>query len=84
MNIQTARGIINMQNARIKTLHGTRFIHGRYEYEVRYEGGFATFVSLWRRELGKRNFKYFRGEGCYDCIGAASALAKLQKLLPAV
>ena len=82
MNIKTAYGIINMQTARIKTLHGKRFIHKGYEYEVRYEGGFAAFVALYRRELGKRNFKFYKGEGCYDCLGAATAWDKLQKLLP--
>lgn len=82
MNINTARGIIKMQNARIKTLHGKRFTHKGYEYEVRYEGGFATFVTLYRREIGKRNFKFYKGEGCYDCIGAATAWDKLMALLP--
>ena len=82
MNIKTAYGIITMQNERIRTLHGKRFTHKGYEYEIRYEGGFASFVSLYRRQVGKRNFKYFNGEGCYDCIGAATALDKLMKLLP--
>lgn len=82
MNVNTAYAIVGMQNARIRTLHGKRFIHKGYEYEIRYEGGFATFVSLYRREVGKRNFKYFKGDGCYDCIGAATAWEKLQKLLP--
>ncbi len=83
MNIKTAYGIVAMQNARVRTLNGLRFTHKGYEYEIRYEGGFSLFVSLYRREIGKRNFKYYKGRGCYDCIGAATALEKLQALLPA-
>ena len=82
MRIETARGIIGLQNARIRTLNKKRFEHKGYEYEIRYEGGFAAFVSLYRREIGKRNFKYFNGTGCYECIGAADAFKKLQQLLP--
>lgn len=82
MNIRIAQAIVSGQNERIRTLNGKRFTHGRYEYEIRYEGGFACFVSLWRREIGRRNFKYFKGDGCYDCMGAATAWEKLSKLLP--
>ena len=82
MDISIARVIVASQNKRISKLDGQRFIHKGYEYEIRYEGGFATFVALYRREVGRRNFKYFKGEGCYDCYGAATALEKLQKLLP--
>ena len=49
MRIETARGIIALQNARIRTLNKKRFEHKGYEYEIRYEGGFAVFVSLHRR-----------------------------------
>ena len=83
MDIKTAYGIVNAQNARVRTLHGKRFKYNGYEYEVRYEGGFSLFVSLYRREIGKRNFKYYKGRGCYDCIGAATAWEKLMTLLPA-
>lgn len=82
MSITTARTVIGLQNQRIKSLHGLRFKHKGYEYEVRYEGGFATFVSLYRREIGKRNFKWFNGEGCYDCWTAKQAWEKLTKKLP--
>lgn len=82
MNIKTAYGIVAMQNERIRSLNGKRFTHKGYEYEIRWEGGLTAFVSLYRREIGERNFKYFAGDGCYDCIGAATAWEKLQRLLP--
>lgn len=82
MNINTARVLIQNQNSCIRILHGKRFNYKGFEYEVRYEGGFATFVSLYRREIGKRNFKYFNGTSCADCIGTATAMEKLKQLLP--
>lgn len=82
MNINTAHAIIDYQNSRIRTLNGKRFKYNGFEYELRYEGGFASIVSLWRREIGRRNFKYFKGAGCYDCIGAATAFNKLKERLP--
>lgn len=82
MNINTAYGIIAGQTDRIRTLHGKRFEHKGYEYEIRYEGGFAAIVALYRRVLGRRNFKYFTCVGCYDCFGVHSAFEKLKALLP--
>ena len=52
MNIATAYGIVNLQNARIKTLDGKRFIHKGFEYEIRYEGGFACFVGYTGEKSG--------------------------------
>lgn len=82
MDIRTAYAIVGLQNKRIRTLDGQRFVHKGYEYEIRYEGGFATFVSLFRREIGRRNFKWFEGAGCADCMNAEAAFKKLWKLLP--
>ena len=81
MDVATAYAIVRSQNLRIRKLHGEKFVHNGYEYRIMYEGGFATFVSLYRREVGKRNFKYYKGTGCYDCIGAAEAFEKLMRLL---
>lgn len=81
MNINTAHAIIDYQNSRIRTLNGKRFKYNGFEYEIRYGGGQANFVALWRREVGKRNFKYSGGVGCYDCIGAASAFNKLKVII---
>lgn len=82
MDVRTAYSIVRGQNERIRALHGKRFVHKGYEYEVRYEGGFATMVSLYRRQVGKRNFKWFTTEGCYDCLGAATAFEKICRRLP--
>lgn len=82
MDIKTARAIIGIQERRIRSLNNRKFTYGGYEYEIRYEGGFAVIVSLYRREIGRRNFKYYRGIGCYDCGSADEALQRLCKLLP--
>lgn len=82
MNISFAKALVADQNARIKTLHGKRFVFNGYEYELRYEGGISSFVALFRRQVGKRNFKYFSGDGCYDCLGAATALEKVCAKIP--
>ena len=82
MTIESARRIIADQHARIRTRNKKRFEHDGYEYEIRYEGGFTEFVSLWRRQIGKRYFTYYKGCGCWDCHGAASAMEKIQGMLP--
>lgn len=81
MDINVARALVQIQDRRISKLNGLRFTHKGYEYEIRFEGGFACMVSLYRRELGRRNFKYFDGAGCWDCHTAEEAVKKLTKKL---
>lgn len=82
MDIRTAYTIIGGQMKSIKKLDKFRFTHKGFEYEIRYYGGIALIVDLYRREIGKRNFKYFKGTACYKCLGSQEALQKLEALLP--
>ncbi len=81
MDINVARALIQIQDRRISKLDGKRFIYKGFEYEFRFEGGFACFVGVYRRQIGRRNFKYFDGEGCWDCHTAEEAVKKLTKKL---
>ena len=67
MTYQNAVALINAQERRISKVNGTRFIHNGYEYRITYRGGFAAYVPIDRRQVGRRNFKYFSGVGASDC-----------------
>lgn len=66
MTIMEARTVIEMQERNFRQLHNTKFVHGNYEYRIRYEGGFSAFFAIQRREIGKRNFKFFGGFSAAD------------------
>ena len=67
MNYQQAVNFLRMQGKNISKIHNTRLTLGGYEYRITYRGGFAAYVAIDRREIGKRNFKYFGGVGAYHC-----------------
>lgn len=74
-----AKALIDMQNKEIRKLHGFRFVENGYEYRLSYCGGFYAMMEIERREVGKRNFKWFRTIGCYGCRGAEGALRKVME-----
>ena len=59
--------LLNAQDRNIRKVNNTRFVEGGYEYRVTYRGGFASYVAIDRRKVGKRNFEYFGGVGAYNC-----------------
>jgi len=65
MTYGTALTILQLQDRNIRKIDGVRMVKGNYEYRIKYFGGFASYVGIDRREIGKRNFKYF------SCVGAA-------------
>lgn len=67
MNINTAYAIVNAQDTNLRRVTGIKFVENGYEYRLTYRGGFASYVAIDRREVGKRNFKYFSGVGAYHC-----------------
>lgn len=81
MTFQEAMNIVKEQRRCFRKINGLRFFDGGYEYRIRYEGGFAEFFSLERRQIGKRNFKYYTGTGAYDCMTADDVIAKLTGLM---
>ena len=74
MTYKEAVAFLGMQDRSIRKINGVRFVYDGYEYRMRYEGGFAAFVSIERREVGKRNFKYYKGFGAYNCWNSREAL----------
>lgn len=77
MTYQMARAVIGEQERRIRKIDGVRFAHEGYEYRLTYRGGFAAYVAIDRREVGKRNFKYFGGVGAYDCWTVGQVMDKV-------
>lgn len=77
MTYQMACAVIGEQERRVKKIDGVRFIHEGYEYRLTYCGGFAAYVAIDRREVGKRNFKYFGGVGAYDCWTVGQVMDKV-------
>lgn len=67
MTYNEARLILNMQDRNLRKVNNTRFVDNGYEYRVTYCGGFASYVAIDRRKIGKRKFEYFGGLGAYDC-----------------
>ena len=76
MTYTTARFVLDWQEKKVRKINNTRFIHGNYEYRIQYRGGFAMYLAIDRREIGKRNFKYFSGVGASDCVNAQQAFDK--------
>lgn len=83
MTYEIAKTLIGAQERRISKINGIRFEYEGFEYRLTYEGGFAAFVRIDRRQIGKRNFKYFSGFGAYDCLNAEEAFEKIKKIIVA-
>lgn len=81
MSLVRCRELIAYQEKSLKKVNGLRFFNCGYEYKVVWEGGITCFVSLWRREIGKRNFKYYHGFGAYKfwCVG--QVLDEIDKMI---
>ena len=75
MTYADAVRFLGAQERNIRRVNGTRFVHGKYEYRLTYRGGFAAYVAIDRREVGKRNFKYFGGVGAYHCWTVGDVMA---------
>ncbi len=79
MNYQTAKIIVNSQNRTFKNLKDVRIKFKGYEYRVQYKGGFAAYVAIDRREVGKRNFKYFSGICAVHCLTTMQVLDAVER-----
>ena len=77
MRLETAYAIVNAQDRCIRKVHNRRFVYGGYEYRLMYSGGFAAYVGIDRRAVGKRNFKFFGGIGAYDCLTVGQVMDKV-------
>ena len=79
MTYENAKFILAMQHNALKKIRDVRFIHKNYEYRIDYRGGFASYIAIDRREVGKRNFKFFGGVGAYNCMSADDAMKLVYK-----
>lgn len=66
MTYKDAVILLGTQERNLRKINGTRFIHNGYEYRIKWFGGFAAYVGVDRRQIGKRNFKYFSGIGAFN------------------
>ena len=74
MNISIAKTIVAIQEKKLNAIKDVKFVCGKYEYRANYEGGFACYIAVDRREIGKRNFKYFTGIAGYKYATAQDAI----------
>ena len=81
MNYYMAKSFIETQRHEFKKADKLRFIYKGYEYELRYEGGFGDFFGIYRREQGRRNFKYFDGFSGVECASANEVEEKFQAVV---
>lgn len=77
MTYENAKIILGLQNRNIRKVNGVRFVRDGYEYRITYFGGFAAYVGIDRRQLGKRNFKYFGGVSASDCWNVGQVMDKI-------
>ena len=83
MTYENAVIFLKAQDRNIRKVNGVKFIHKGYEYRLTYMGGFASYVGIDRREVGKRNFKYFGGVGAYNCWTVGQVMDMIKQELPA-
>ena len=69
--------LLQRQERNIRKVNDTRLTLGGYEYRISYRGGFAAYVGIDRREVGRRRFEYFGGFGAYHCGTVREALQKV-------
>lgn len=81
MTYENAKALIGIQERGIRKIDGVRFEHKGFEYRLTYEGGFAAFVRIDRRQVGKRNFKYYNGFGAYNYWKAEQVMEKVKELV---
>ena len=81
MTLQMAKGLLKMQNRSIRKLNGFKLKVGRYEYRLTYKGGLSCYIGIDRRELGRRNFHYYKGFCAGSCHSYKDALSEIIDLI---
>ncbi|MBR2680207.1 MAG: hypothetical protein IKE23_05565 [Exiguobacterium sp.] len=81
MTLTEARQIIGAQERSLRKLDGKRFTYGGFEYRLKYMGGFASYIGIDRRAIGRRNFKYFGGIGGYKYGSASDAMDEIERIV---
>ena len=81
MTIDYAKKLVGTQERNIRKVDNVRIEYEGYEYRITYRGGFAAYVGIDRKQIGKRNFLFFGGVGAYDCWTAGQVLDKVYDLI---
>lgn len=81
MTYQQAVTFLKAQDKSLRKVNGIKFEHNGFEYRLTYEGGFAAFIRIDRRAVGKRNFKYYSGFGGYNCLDCEDVLLAVRELM---
>ena len=79
MTYGEAVALIGAQERRISKVNNVRFVEDGYEYRLTYKGGFAAYVGIDRRAVGKRRFEYFGGVGAYNCWSVEEVMDLVMK-----
>ena len=77
----TVREFCARQAYSLKALNNTRIFYNGYEYRVTFSGGISCYMAIDRREIGKRNFKYFGGFGAYKYSSPNEALDRIREMI---
>ena len=77
MTYETAKILLANQDRSFRMLNNLRFTLGDYEYRLTYVGGFAAYVAIDRRKIGKRNFKYYPTVDIHRCRTGSEALEEI-------
>lgn len=61
MDLYSAQDLLDRQAKELRKINAIylRFQYNGYEYRFTFEGGFSANVRIDRREIGKRNFKFY-------------------------
>ena len=81
MTYANARIILGLQAKNLRKIRDVRIRHNGYEYRVNYWGGFAAYIAVDRRQIGKRNFKYFAGVDGSHCLHAEDAMKLVMRTI---
>jgi hypothetical protein len=79
MTYKNAVAILDMQNKNIRKINNYRFEQDGYEYRIKFEGGFAAFVAIERREVGRRKFQYYSSISAANCWNVDEVMPLIQK-----
>lgn len=79
MELIFAKSLVEFQHKTFASLHNFRFTVDKYEYRIKYEGGFACMFKIDRREVGKKNFKYWNSIGGWQYSSASDILEKIKE-----
>jgi hypothetical protein len=81
MTYEYAVRILGAQTRNLRKVNGTRFEYKGYEYRVTWYGGFASYVGIDRRQVGKRNFKDFAGAGASGCWTVQQVMELVMRII---